>query len=84
MLRSRSDTPLFIYSSEEELYAQRLVAQALGHLRLVAVILAGILKPQLSVRSKSLGQSLPPRACPRARPREAGEAGGEKLLAFVP
>jgi hypothetical protein len=36
--------------------AQRLVAQALGHFRLVAVILAGIPKPHSNVRSRSLGQ----------------------------
>jgi hypothetical protein len=36
--------------------AQRLVAQALGHFRLIAAILAGILKPHSGVRSRSLGQ----------------------------
>jgi len=34
---------------------------ALGHIRLVAVILAVILKSHSNVRSRSLGQSLPPR-----------------------
>jgi hypothetical protein len=36
--------------------AQRLVAQALGHIRVVVIIVTTILKPQLSVRSWSLGQ----------------------------
>jgi hypothetical protein len=38
------------------LQAQRLVAQALGRFRLVAVILAGILKTHSNVHSRSLGQ----------------------------
>jgi hypothetical protein len=37
-------------------YAQRLVAQALGRLRYVVSILAGILKTHSNVRSRSLGQ----------------------------
>jgi hypothetical protein len=36
--------------------AQRLVAQALGHVRFVFTILAGILKPHSNVFSLSLGQ----------------------------
>jgi hypothetical protein len=36
--------------------AQRLVAQALGHFRFVATILAGFLKLQFNVFSLSLGQ----------------------------
>jgi hypothetical protein len=36
--------------------AQRLVAQALGHLLLGVAILAGILKTHSNVRSRSLGQ----------------------------
>jgi hypothetical protein len=48
----------FLYS----LQAQRLAAQPLGRLRYLGTILAGILKPQSSVPSLSLGQSLPPRS----------------------
>jgi hypothetical protein len=36
--------------------AQRLAAQALGHLQFVVTILAGNYKPQLIVSSLSLGQ----------------------------
>jgi len=36
--------------------AQRLVAQALGHVRFVASILAGIIKPHSNVFSRSIGQ----------------------------
>jgi hypothetical protein len=44
------------YELPLSLFAQRLVAQALGHVRLVAVILAGIQKPHSNVRPESLGQ----------------------------
>jgi hypothetical protein len=47
---------LYIASNIFCLRAQRLVAQALGHFRLVAVILAGNLKPHSNVFSLSLGQ----------------------------
>jgi hypothetical protein len=46
------NTPILTFQKT----AQRLVAQALGRLRLVVVILAGILKSQFGVRSLSLGQ----------------------------
>jgi hypothetical protein len=37
-------------------WAQRLVAQPLGHFRLLAIIVTTNLKPHFGVRSKSLGQ----------------------------
>jgi len=37
-------------------YAQRLVAQALGRLRFVAIIVTGNPEPQFGIRSRSLGQ----------------------------
>jgi hypothetical protein len=46
----------FIKINLRDYAAQRLVAQALGHLRFVVTILAGKYKPQLIILSLSLGQ----------------------------
>jgi hypothetical protein len=53
---SEKEESLFITSTSDIAFAQRLAAQLLGSLRFVVTILTGKLKPHIGVRSLSLGQ----------------------------